>query len=190
MFPVDPTTGETKGWRSVIDSAQITFSENANLAKAKDVVRAAMAPASDADMELWIAELSLITAKRNTSDAAAELLLTAYTKRLANYPGDVVRETLQTWAGKWFPTWGELKEMLDAGSAARQEIQAALSVYSAVQGKPAEEFPTAYYDMAPTDRHSWLLFEAKLARRTDPDRANELEATADALLAEINSVGE
>jgi hypothetical protein len=188
-FPVDPTTGEMKGWRSVINGAEITLAVSANLSKARDVVRAAMAPASNADMELWIAELSLITAKRNTSDAAAELLLTAYTTRLANYPGDIVRETLQTWAGKWFPTWGELKEILDARVAERGTIQTALSVYGAVLPKQADEKPAAYYDMSPVDRHEWLLFEAKIARRTDPDKAREFEQEADSLLAQIRATG-
>ena len=137
---------------------------------------AALAPPTEDDMERWIVELGLITAKRSMGDASAELFLTAYTKRLVDYPADIVRETLQSWAGKWFPTWGELKELLDAQVAERAVIGAALSVHiAATAQKSAPELKGKTAD----ERHAELMQAAFWARKSgDHDGAREFEDRA------------
>lgn len=174
-------TGESKGWREIIKGAEIALMSGANLQKAKETMAAAMAPAHQADIELWIAELSIITAKRNTSEAGAELLLIAYGTRLAQYPGDIVRETLKGWSGKWFPTWGELKEILDARTAPRAALRDGIAAI-----RPPNQMPAAFDDMDRDGKVNWLRFEARIARRSDPDRANELEAEAENLEQQEN----
>lgn len=126
-FPTDPKTGETSGWREVISGCEIACTTSADHKAALATVSQTMAPADEGDMEIWLAELTLVTARRNTSEAESELFLTAYTSRLAAYPGDIVRQTLKDWDGKWFPTWGELKEILEARTAPRVAIKTALS---------------------------------------------------------------
>jgi hypothetical protein len=173
------STGESTGWRDVIEGAQVTVSETANEARASEIVAAASAPARDEDMELWLSELGLVTAKRNMGDATAELFLVAYTKRLAAYPADIVRTTIQGWSGKWFPTWGELKDVLDARSAERGAIMTALSVHAATKARKGAPRPAYVAEMSPDDRVEWLLFQARICRRSDPERAQELEDEAD-----------
>lgn len=126
-FPTDPKTGETSGWREVISGCEIALASNADHKAALATINHTMAPADEGDMEIWVAELTLVTARRNTSEAESELFLTAYTSRLKAYPGDIVRQTLKDWDGKWFPTWGELKEILEARTAPRVAIRAALA---------------------------------------------------------------
>jgi hypothetical protein len=125
-FPTDPKTGETNGWREVISGCEIALTSSADHKAALAIIDQTMAPADEGDMEIWLAELTLVTARRNTSEAESELFLTAYTSRLAAYPGDIVRQTLKDWDGKWFPTWGELKDILEARVAPRRAIRTAL----------------------------------------------------------------
>lgn len=173
IFPVNPTTGESSGWRDVIDRAEITVSSGANLVRANEIALAALAPAADDDMAIWLAELGLVTARRATGEATSELFLVAYTKRLAAYPGDIVRQTLQGWSGKWFPTWGELKEILDARVAPRLAVRNAL--LGLTPQKEGRALPSAFESMGPEAQAQWLRKEAEWAiRRSDPDWAAEL----------------
>jgi hypothetical protein len=125
-FPTNPKTGETNGWREEVTGARLDLTPSANPRAALAVVQSSMAPAPVADMRVWLAELSTVTARRAEEVGEAALTLTAYTKRLEGYPGDVVKEVLSSWSGKWFPTWGELKEVLDSLVAPRAAILARL----------------------------------------------------------------
>lgn len=91
-----------------------------------------LTPASATMIERWLAELSVICAKRPDDDFTEELRLTAYTSRLSQYPADLVRHVLieQTW--KFFPTWHELAEILDA------RVQQRESMIRAVRAKANE----------------------------------------------------
>ncbi|MFV1536937.1 hypothetical protein VXL81_07290 [Phaeobacter sp. JH204B] len=84
-------------------------------------------PAPIPQIERWLAELSVLTAGRGTDGIAAELQLTAYSSRLAQFPADVVRYALlqQTW--KWFPSWDEIERLCKAKSSPRRHMIAALS---------------------------------------------------------------
>lgn len=86
-----------------------------------------LAPASIRQIEIWLAELSLITAGRGKEGFDAELFVTAYSSRLSQYPADVVRHalTIKTW--KWFPTWDELESVCKAKTGPRKHMIAALS---------------------------------------------------------------
>jgi hypothetical protein len=72
-----------------------------------------MQPAPINAIEQWLAELSVITAKRIDDDVSEELRLTAYARRLADYPADMVRHVLLDMRWKFFPTWAELGDKLD-----------------------------------------------------------------------------
>ena len=74
-----------------------------------EAVRKSMTPAPIRQIEAWIAELAAITASRKRDMVDAELMVNAFSDRLAQYPADVVKHalTIKTW--KWFPTWEELE---------------------------------------------------------------------------------
>lgn len=84
-------------------------------------------PAPIPQIERWLAELSVLTAGRGTDGIAAELQLTAYSSRLAQFPADVVRYALLQHTWKWFPAWDELERLCKAKSSPRQHMIAALS---------------------------------------------------------------
>lgn len=105
---------------------ETTLSSSADLSSALAVAEESLLPAPIEKIEDWLGELSAITARRSETAIEAEISLSAYSSRLTTYPGDIVRDTLLTWSGKWFPTWGELKEIMDARTAPRTAIRDAV----------------------------------------------------------------
>lgn len=175
-FPTSPSTGEQSGWRDVVNGAEVTLTEGADPIQALALVEKSLAPASPPNIGMWLTEVSHITARRSEDADAATLTLAAYIKRLVQYPGDIVRQTLQEWSGKWFPTWGELKEILDARMSGRTAIRDALA--GTVARKAGVRLPAAFETMTPENKAQWLRKEAEWARRSDPERATELEEQA------------
>ena len=86
-----------------------------------------MTPAPIRQIEQWLAELSVLVAGRGREGFDAELMVTAYSSRLAQYPADVVRYALLAKLWKWFPTWEELERICKAKTGPRQHMIAALS---------------------------------------------------------------
>lgn len=74
----------------------------------------------------WIAELSVITARRLDDDMTEDLRAAAYSRRLSEYPADIARHALLVHRWKFFPTWAELAEVCDALLEPRRKMQAAL----------------------------------------------------------------
>ena len=81
-----------------------------------------LAPAEPRQIEQWLAELSVISAKRVDDDFSEELRLTAYTRRLLDYPADMVRHVLLVERWRFFPTWQELGDKLDQMKADRERV--------------------------------------------------------------------
>jgi len=183
-FPTSPSTGEASGWREVINGAELALTEGADPVNALALVEKSLAPAAAPNIGMWLTELAHITAKRNEDADSATLTMAAYIKRLVAYPGDVVRQTLQEWSGKWFPTWGELKEILDARSAGRFAVRDALN---GMIPKNAHKLPAAYEKMDAEMKAQWLRKEAEWARRSDPERAADLNEQADRIEIEARN---
>lgn len=187
LFPTDPKTGEMTGWRQLVDRAEVATEKTTDIVTCQRIVANAMAPASDREMGLWLAELSTISVRRSESAQEGALAITAYTRRLRDYPGDIVRDTLINWSGKWFPTWGELKEILDTRTGARREIQNAITAEAAAALRDTGDhrIPRAVGNMGPEDRLEWLRWEARRAARSDPDWSKELNEQIETLEADL-----
>jgi hypothetical protein len=183
-FATSPSTGEASAWREVVSGADLALTEGADPASALALAERSLAPAGPAQMGVWLTELAHITAKRSEDADSAVLTMTAYIKRLAAYPGDIVRQTLQEWSGKWWPTWAELKEILDARAAGRLAVRDALH---RVVAKGAHKLPTAYEKLNDEMKAQWLRKEAEWARRADPERAAELIEQADRIESEARN---
>lgn len=98
-------------------------------------------PATIRDIEIWLAELSVISASRNREGVESALMLTAYSSRLAQYPADVARAAVlgKTW--KWWPTWEELERVCEAKAGPRRQMIAALAA-PIPEPKPIRREPT------------------------------------------------
>jgi hypothetical protein len=91
-----------------------------------DLVRKAMTPAPVDSIEEWLAELSVITARRAEDEFTGALRVDAYSRRLGAYPADVVKAALFDSRWKFWPTWAELAEVCDKAVAKRIALAAAL----------------------------------------------------------------
>lgn len=92
-------------------------------------------------IEQWLAELSVLVGGRGREGFDAELMVNAYSSRLAEYPADVVRYALLTKSWKWFPTWQELETVCNAKAAPRRHMIAALKTL-APDPEPTRRPPT------------------------------------------------
>ena len=60
---------------------------------------------------MWLAELSVIVARKVDDDATEALRLTAYTSRQSDYRAGVAREALLRRPWRFWPSWAELEEV-------------------------------------------------------------------------------
>lgn len=81
-----------------------------------------LTPAPNRQIEAWLAELSVICAKRRDGEFDETLRLEAYASRLSRYPADVVRHVLLERSWQFWPTWAELEKICDAKSAPRRHM--------------------------------------------------------------------
>jgi len=85
-----------------------------------ETVRQAMTPAETAQIEEWLAELSVLVVRRPDDEFGDALRLTAYAQRLADYPADVARAALLEHRWKFWPAWEELAAVCDKLVKARR----------------------------------------------------------------------
>lgn len=183
-FPTDPKTGEWNGWRESVSGATITLEPGTDLIACQKLLAASMAPALPPNIGMWLTEVAHITAKRSEDAESATLTMTAYIKRLVDYPGDIVRQTLLEWSGKWFPTWGELKDILDARMAERNAISNALIAKIGGKALPKMVDASSLDGMSPDQKYDELMKRARFARSSDPEHARDLENEAQRQLSE------
>jgi hypothetical protein len=120
-FPTDPTTGSTT-WKDQVVGAKLSLSENSRIGEAKMAMRGALAPAPAKQIERWVTLLALDTNHQNRGSDEFMLMAEMWTRRLREFPGDVVFETLTNWRQKWFPAWTELVDVLEDKTRARRFI--------------------------------------------------------------------
>ena len=95
-------------------------------AKARQEALTALAefvtPAPKGQIEEWLAELSVITRRKQDDDITEGLRLSAYSSRLAEYPADVAREALLKHNWLFFPAWAGLKGVCDKLAVPRRAM--------------------------------------------------------------------
>jgi hypothetical protein len=77
-------------------------------------------------IEAWLAELSVLVAKRQGDEMEEGLRLTAYASRLSRYPADVARAVTIGASYKFWPTWEEMERRCEAMTTPRRVMIAAL----------------------------------------------------------------
>ena len=83
-------------------------------------------PAPTRMIEGWLAELSVIVARRGDDEFGDELRLSAYASRLARYPADISRRAILGERWKFWPTWYELENVCERLHSPRMRMMAAL----------------------------------------------------------------
>jgi hypothetical protein len=137
-------------------------------------VEEATRPCPGGTLQRELVRLKLKTAARGLSDEDLALQLVIYAEDLAAYPEDAVVGALRHWAGrnKWWPSWHELKGLLDERCEHRIALKQALerAVDAAMAG------PGAMMIAEPTDRREKLRRLETVADRllAAPDRERAL----------------
>lgn len=85
-----------------------------------------LTPAHVRTIEGWLAELSVIVARRRDDPIADELRVSVYSSRLTRYPADVVKTVLLGETYTFWPTWDELEKRCKALVGPRVQMIAAL----------------------------------------------------------------
>ena len=164
----------------------------AQIAEAHGKVSASMTPASESQITRWIAELSVITARREDAPETEALRLMAYRSRLVAYPADVAREALLVHGWKFFPAWAELAEVCDRLVEDRRRLKAALdraASEAAEREARARALPTeATATQTPEEaeatrkRRATMLGDmiAEMRAKADAQRADQEAAAAQA----------
>lgn len=117
---------------TIVKGCTVRGSEADRIAVAEDL-RKLCVPAPARAIEAWLAELSVITARRDADGFTEALRLEAYASRLRRYPADVAREAVLGRSWKFWPTWVELQKVCDQLHAPRKAMIAAL------EAKPTDE---------------------------------------------------
>ncbi len=95
------------------------------------------------DIEGWLAELSVIVAKRMDDEFTENLRLEAYASRLRRYPADVARHAVLGHSWRFWPSWSELEAVCDQLVAPRRAMIRALEQHHATEPERAGQRITA-----------------------------------------------
>lgn len=123
-FPQGPN-GERLGFYQVATGCSVDGDPEARESALAEI-RKFLTPAPQREIEAWLAELSVIVAKRQGDEFEESLRVAAYASRLAAYPADVAREALlgRTW--KFWPCWEELSKVCNQLASPRKHMELAL----------------------------------------------------------------
>lgn len=91
------------------------------------------------EVEGWLAELSVIVARRADDEFSEALRLEAYASRLRRYPADVAREAVLGRSWKFWPAWSEVEAVCDQLVAPRRAMIRALEADMIAGDGPARE---------------------------------------------------
>lgn len=152
----------------MIDGLPIKVSVAGDAEARRDAVNALagfVTPAPKNQIEEWIAELSVITRRRQDDDITENLRLSAYSSRLADFPADVAREALLKHKWLFFPAWAELQEVCEKLAAPRRAMIWHLQNAPQAQEPDSREIPSA-------ERRAEMIAYAQRVTKEMAERAN------------------
>lgn len=120
----------------------VSLSSSADVRSALEIIEETLLPAPVEAIEVWLAALTVKTARRKESGVANGVTLSVYTDHLRAYPGDAVRHVLSSYRGTFFPTWGELADLLDEFTEPRLMIRDRLAEMFQGKSETVTEAPT------------------------------------------------
>lgn len=151
----------------MIEGLPIKVSVTGEAAARRDAVNALagfMTSAPKGQIEEWLAELSVITRRRQDDDITETLRLSAYSSRLSDYPADVAREALLKHKWLFFPAWAELQDVCDRLAAPRRAMLWHLENAPQAQEPDEREIPSA-------ERRAEMVAYAQRVTREMAERA-------------------
>jgi hypothetical protein len=85
-------------------------------------------PADEAFIVQELTRMRMLTKARPQDSTDLTLMAAAYAEEMAAYPADVIRSACRKWAAmeKWWPSWAELKDLLEFRMRRRKAMLEAL----------------------------------------------------------------
>lgn len=123
-FPKDDRGNPLPAY-SVVRGCSVT-GDREKFGEVAEAIQRLETPAPSGDIEGWLAELSVITAKRHDDEFAETLRIEAYASRLRRYPADVARQAVVGCSWRFWPTWAELETICERLVAPRRAMVANL----------------------------------------------------------------
>ena len=157
-----------------------------DLTAALAVANESLRPAPVEAIEEWLARLSVKTARRKDSAQGDELALSVYTDHLRAYPGDAVRHVLSSYRGQWFPTWGELADMLDEFTEPRLMIRDRL--VAILKGEDTPKLEAKPKSQRIADLRDELAALNRIALKYPEAHGQEAEDMRQAMIEEIQQL--
>lgn len=139
------------GWEGVVTNYALPSLTPETQSRAISMAEQSLKPMTPSECIGLLGEMKLLTVPRTEATESLEAQLMLYSRKLQDYPADVVRRVLTTQPNisKWWPAWSELKERLDLFTFRRRKLIEALksgksSRTSSVEPKPVPlaEMPT------------------------------------------------
>lgn len=134
--------GASVGGHAVSLGFEADGPESARAAALADLSKL-MAPAPSAQIEAWLAELSVIAPKRAGDEFEEALRLTAYARRLEAFPADVVRYALLERPWRFWPSWAELDAACGEAVSRRKAMLEALARRERESVRPERREPVS-----------------------------------------------
>lgn len=150
LYPTGPN-GERLPAIDVAAGCEIAGSIGQAPAVARMVIDS-MTPASQSEIERWLAELSVLVIRGKSDEFSDELRIEAYAGRLQQFPADVVHHVLLKQSWKFWPSWQEIETACEALTSPRQHMLAALE-------NPRAETPPEPRERVSGDRAKEILSE-------------------------------
>lgn len=117
------------GFDGIDHRYEVTGADSEVVRTALAIVELALAPAGNAVAVKELTRLGMMTKARAEDVGTLEARLVVFAEELATYPEDVVIDACRYWgrAEKFFPSWSELKDLLDRRVKRRQRMRDALA---------------------------------------------------------------
>lgn len=135
-FPRDER-GNSLPLVTLVKGVTVTGDEGARAAAASAIAKLEI-PGEARDIEGWLAELSVIVARRQDDEFSETLRLEAYASRLRRYPADVARAAILDHSWRFWPSWSELEAVCEQLAAPRRAMLRALNEHGS-QAPTSEE---------------------------------------------------
>ena len=113
-------------------------------------------------VEVWLAELSVSAKKRQEDGFSDALRIEVYSRELAKYPADVVKEALATRRWKFWPALSEVQEICDVMCRTR-------AVYAAAAARGPAPEPKQYRAATEAERARAQALVDELFPRQSPE---------------------
>jgi len=138
-FSIDAILPNESGAYLAIGYRIVSCTKPESVVLARDQLAAAMVPPHPKQLVMELTQLWSLTAHKSHSDQTLDLLLEAFAAKLEDYPADAVIEALRQWPenNKWWPTWAELKALIERKCRHRRLLLAALTKATEVENDRA-----------------------------------------------------